>query len=104
MSFVLETGEEVSILDDDDNSYLEAEMKGLLSDRGILFTEVTLQSSYFASISVTFEVTLPFTPSQDEQLVSFSNFFTTSFTMFGNFTVRPGDRNLRQVSATGEQH
>ena len=104
MSFVLETGGEVSSLDDDDNSYLEAEMEGLLRDRGILFTEVTLQSSHFASISVTFEVTLSFTPSQDEQLVNFSNFFTASFTMLGNFTVRSGSRSLRQVSATGEQH
>lgn len=101
---MLETGEEVSSLDDDDSSYLEAEMKNLLRDRGILFTDVTLQSNYFASISVTFEVTLPFTPTQDEQLVNFSNFFTASFTMFGNLTVRPGNRSLRQVSATGGQH
>ena len=100
---MLET-EEVSSLDDDYSSYLEAEMKSLLRDREILFTDVTLQSIYFASISVTLEVTLPFTPTQDEQLVNFSNFFTTSFTMFGNFTVRPGNRTLHQVSATGEQH
>lgn len=99
---MLETGEEVVGLDDDDTLYLEAEMKSLLGDRGIVFTDVTLQSSYFASISVTFEVTMPFTPTQDEQLVSFSNFFTTSFATFGNFTVRPGNRTLRQVSATGE--
>lgn len=104
LSFVLETREEATNLDDEDSSYLEAEVKSLLTDRGILFTTVTLQSSYFASISVTFEVTLPFTPTQDEQLVSFSNYFMTSFTMFGNFTVRPGSRSLRQVSATGEQH
>ena len=103
LSFVLETGEEVNGLDDD-STYLETQMKNLLRDRGILFTDVILQSSYIASISVTFEVTLPFTPTQDEQLVSFSNYFTTSFTMFGNFSVRPGNRTLRQVSASGEQH
>lgn len=103
LSFVLEIGEEVNDLDDD-STYLETEMKNLLRDRGILFTDVILQSSYIASISVTFEVTLPFIPTQDEQLISFSNYFTTSFTMFGNFSVRPGNRTLRQVSASGEQY
>ena len=98
---MLETEDEDSSLDD--YSYLEAEMKNLLRNRGIVFTDVILQSNYFASISVTFDVTLPFTPAQDEQLVSFSNYFLTSFTMFGNFTVRRGNRSLNQVSGVGKK-
>ena len=102
MSFVLETEDEVSSLDD--YSYLEMEMENLLRNSEILFTDVILQSTYFASISVTFEVTLPFTPAQDEQLINFSNHFSTSFTIFGNFTVRSGSRSLSQVSGVGKKH
>ena len=77
-------------------------MEILLRNRGLQFVDITLRSTYFASISVSFEVTLPLDADQDETLNAFSNYFSMSFTSFGNFTVREENRGLTQVSAAGE--
>lgn len=81
---------------------LISQMENLLTTRGIQFVDVTLNSAYISSISVTFQITLPFNINQNLALLNFVTYFSRPFTMFGNFTVRKGDRSLTQVTAVGK--
>ena len=76
-------------------------MINFLRSNGIIFVDVSINSAYFSSLSLTFEVTLPFSINQEETLDLFFNYFSTSFTIFGNYTVRGGNRDLIQVLPVG---
>ena len=76
-------------------------MDWLLQRYGVQFVDITLHSAHFASISVTFEVTLPLNTNQEQVLNNFSGYFSTLLTRFGNYTVRRGNRSLTQVLPAG---
>ena len=77
-------------------------MEQLLDDHGVQYTRVTLQSTYIASVAVTFAITLDDAAAQNQQpLAQFVNFFTNDLQTLAGFVVQNGSRGTLGVTPTG---
>lgn len=66
------------------------------------YTQVTLQSTYIASVAVTFAITLDDASAQNpEPLTQFVNFFTNDLQTLAGFVVQNGSRGTLGVIPTG---
>ena len=77
-------------------------MQQLLEGRGVQISSVSLQSSYIASISLTFEVILSSPPLvQASALMDFNRFFSNASFIFAGFDIREGNRGSIGVTSAG---
>ena len=77
-------------------------MKMLLDMNGVVYSRVSLQSAYVASVSLAFQVDLG-EGDQSENIMQFSTFLGNSeaFSSFGNYTVMQDGRGLVDISVSG---
>ena len=77
-------------------------MRELLDQYGVQYTQVTLQSTYIASVAVTFAITLDDASAQNpEPLTQFINFFTNDLQTLAGFAVQNGSRGTLGIIPTG---
>ena len=78
-------------------------MKEELEQFNVMVNSVKLQSAVAASVSLSFEVTLLNSPSeQSEALAAYMNYLSNQFRNFSGIEVRENNRGLIGVSSASE--
>ena len=77
-------------------------MKVLLDRNGVEYSQVSLQSVYISSVSLTFRIDLP-AGDQGDNITQLSSFLgnTEQFSSFNDYSVTEGGRGLVDVSVAG---
>ena len=79
------------------------QMRDQLRESGVQIRSVTLQSSFFASVSLTFEAILLSPPAEQlAALTEFNNRLSSPLFMFGDYQVREGNRGSMGITAAGK--